>query len=72
MRIKIRCTTADGRFIGMSFFPLSKAEEEVIQELSDEAAEKLLTERYAEAFAMQCHKLSMSDDIHVQIDLLPA
>lgn len=70
MRIKIRCTTTDNKFIGMSLFPLSSAEEEVIRGLSDELVYKLLEEKYIKAFAMQCHKLAMDDDIHVQIDLL--
>ena len=70
MRVKIRCTTADGNFVGMSLFPLSPAEEEVIKELPDELVYKLLEEKYIESFAMQCHKLSMDDDIHVQIDLI--
>ena len=70
MRVKIRCTTASNQFIGMSLFPLSPAEEELINELSDALAEKMLTERYVTAFAMQCHKLSMSEDIHVQIELI--
>ena len=70
MRAKIRCTTAGGKFIGMSLFPLSPVEEELVKELPEDLAVKLLQEKYVAPFAMQCHKLSMDDDIHVQIDLI--
>ena len=71
MRVKIRCTTGDGKFIGMSLFPLSSAEQEFVTELSDDLVLRFLKAKYIDAFAMQCHKLAMDDDIHVQIDLIP-
>ena len=70
MRVKIRCTTGDGKFIGMSLFPLSPAEEELVKELPDDLVLKLLQEKYIDGFAMQCHRLAMDDDVHVQIDLI--
>ena len=73
MRVKIKCMTATGQFIGMSFFTLSPSIEAVISELSDEAALKVLEDKYVTDFALQCYRLSgMSEDIHTEIDLLPA
>ena len=70
MRIKIKCTSADGRFLGMSLFPVTPFLEKVIGELPEETARELLQEKYVNAFAGLCHKFCMDDDIHVQIDLI--
>ena len=70
MRIKIKCTSADGRFLGMSLFPVTPFLEKVIGELPEETAHELLQEKYVNAFAVLCHKFCTDDDIHVQIDLI--
>ena len=71
MRIKIRCLTSDDKFVGMCLFPISALDKDILQELPEDVAIKYLNEKYTSAFVAQCRKLSMSEVIHVNTEIIP-